>query len=229
MGKMYQIDDNTKLYVGYDFIRRSRNNTTTFQLHADTTHTELPNDATPAEPYIAGKYIKIKKIGRMAIQQLPTIQTTWEQYINNLEEWDKVLVQENIDIDQNKLIQAMREKKEILICSDGGAKENIGSYGVTIANDNTVLIAIMGRAYGYRPRSFRAEAYGMLAALRYIYHCCVYFKIKYDSDTYIYCNNKGLLLRIETHDDKQKPSPRQLLYSEIDVEMLIIDTSKTII
>ena len=44
----------------------------------------------------------------------------------------------------------------------------------------------------------------------------------------MYCDNEGLLYRIETHDDKQKPSPRQFLYSEIDVEMQIIDTIKTL-
>ena len=75
---MYQIDINTKLYDRYDCIRRSRNNITTFELYSNITHTEIPNDAIPAESYIAGKYIKINKIRRLAIQQLPKIHTTWD-------------------------------------------------------------------------------------------------------------------------------------------------------
>ena len=45
----------------------------------------------------------------------------------------------------------------------------------------------------------------------------------------MYCDNKGLFYCIETHKDKQKPSPRQFLYSGIDVEMQIIDTLKTLV
>ena len=84
-------------------------------------------------------------------------------------------MQENIDIDQKKLIKLLLEKQDIIICSDGGAKGNVGSYGSPIANDTTILSKIMGRAYGYKPRSFRAEGYRMLIALRYVYHCCLYF------------------------------------------------------
>ena len=116
-------------------------------------------------------------------------------------------MQENTDIDQKTIIKLLLENQDIIICSDGGAKGNTGSYGSAIANDTTVLIAIMGRAYGYKLRSFRAEAYGKLAPLRYDYHCCVYFRIHYNSNTYMYCDNKGLLYCIETHDNNKKPSP----------------------
>ena len=115
-----------------------------------------------------------------------------------------------------------------MIYSDGGAKNTTGSYGAAIANLDTVLVAILGRAFGFKPGSFRAESYGMLASLRYIYHCISYYNIDFKSKTFIFCDNKGLLLRIETHDIKQKPSPRQFLYSEIDIEMQIIDTIKAI-
>ena len=46
---MYQIDTNTKLYDGYECIRRSRHNTTTFELNSNTTHNNIPNNVTPAE------------------------------------------------------------------------------------------------------------------------------------------------------------------------------------
>ena len=116
-----------------------------------TTHKDISNDATPAEQYVEGKCIKITKKSRIAISQLPTIHTTWDQYIDNLDEWDMVLMQEKIDIDQKKLIKLLREKQDIIICSDRGAKGNVRSYGAALANGTTVLIAKMGRAYGYKP------------------------------------------------------------------------------
>ena len=95
--------------------------------------------------------IKVNGICHITLNTLPDIDTLWETYIERLEEWDKTLVKENIDIDQQKLIQRLRNEENIYICSDGGAKDTVGLYGVAIADEESVLIAITGRAFGFMP------------------------------------------------------------------------------
>jgi hypothetical protein len=65
----------------------------------------------------------------------------------------------------------------LLLASDGGAYPKRGSFGCLIATYDLVLVTAGGRAYGDDPRSFRAEAYGMLAALLLLHHLHLYFRI----------------------------------------------------
>jgi hypothetical protein len=55
--------------------------------------------------------------------------------------------------------------------SDGGMVNGYGSYGWIIANEQEIIKG-RGEAEGakFLMQSFRAEGYGMLAALRYILH-----------------------------------------------------------
>ena len=77
----------------------------------------------------------------------------------------------DIDIKNEQALQILLKTKEnIYICSDGGAKEDIGSFGAVIANNKEILIHVSGQAYGKAPRSFREEGYGMLAILRFLHH-----------------------------------------------------------
>ena len=111
-----------------------------------------------------GNYIKMQEIWKTK-KKIIIQKGTWETYIQNFPEWDRVLVEKTIEIDKKKLLEILRNGRDIILCSDGGADENNGSYGATIANKERILIVIQGRAFGNAPGSFRAEAYGMLALL----------------------------------------------------------------
>ena len=92
--------------------------------------------------------------------------------------------------------------------SDGGAEETTGSYGSIIAGKDEVLATITGRAFGITPRSFRAEAYGVLAHVRLLLHVKIFCKIDQHIKIRIGCDNKGLLIRLETEIKTPRPGTR---------------------
>jgi hypothetical protein len=68
--------------------------------------------------------------------------------------------------------------KRMLIVSDGSVRHNWGAFGWVLAlPDGTRLFEGQGPAYGHEISSFRAEAYGMLSALRYIHHIAKHYNV----------------------------------------------------
>jgi hypothetical protein len=59
-------------------------------------------------------------------------------------------------------------------------------------------------------QSFRAEAYGMLAALRYILHAFTYTENWPDQEKtiHMYCDNLHLIKRIGWHEKRIVTTPR---------------------
>lgn len=78
--------------------------------------------------------------------------------------WQKDLLQHfcihDIDILFNDF---QRHDDKLYIVSDGGAKDNRGSFGVSIGIHDSELVSIEGPAPGYSEHAnlYRSEAYGM--------------------------------------------------------------------
>lgn len=51
----------------------------------------------------------------------------------------------------------IKENNNLYICSDGGAKYNIGSFGAVIATNKEIMIKVSEQEYGKTPRSFRVH------------------------------------------------------------------------
>ena len=96
---------------------------------------------------------------------------------------------------------------------DGGAKEDIGSFGAVIANNKEILIKVSGQAYGKTPRSFRAEGYGMLAILRFLLHFIQFHNITTKAKLKIYSDNEDLIIRINQTKNNTYIQPRRNMLS----------------
>ena len=95
--------------------------------------------------------------------------------------------------------------------SDGGMVNGYGSYGWIIANDDEITKA-RGEAEGaqYLMQSFRAEGYGMLAALRYLFHAFTFTNNwpTNNKTIHMYCDNLALIQRIGWHEKRIDTTPK---------------------
>jgi hypothetical protein len=123
------------------------------------------------------------------------------------------------------LMTQLRSDEPLFIVSDGGAAGNSGSYGALVANNTETYVSVVGTTEGLLPGSFRAESYGCLAILRLIFHLVTYHRLPPTSFLHnFYCDNQGLVTRLQKAAGPLKRFPRHYLRSDIDVEMQIVDT-----
>jgi hypothetical protein len=205
--------------------RNSRTRNRLFHPAHTTTVTALPNDATPVDLatqpsfFVAGLYHPIAPTPSQ-----PSF-FTFEDYVQSLPGWDRLLIEQVVLLDLDKLLDQISSPHPLVFCSDGGAVSTVGSYGSVIATDDTILTETRGQAYGHTPRSFRAEGYGLLANLRLIYHLLTFFELPLSLPPLtVVSDNEGLLQRIRSALCTKYLKPRKFLSSEIDIEMQIVDT-----
>jgi hypothetical protein len=128
-------------------------------------------------------------------------------------------------MDSDGLIAHLQSYEPIYLVSDGGAADNKGSYGAVLANDDITYVTVSGWTEGVLLGSFRAESYGCLAILRFLYHFTGYHHIDPIAClNQFFGDKKGLLARLEHAAGPLHPFPRHFLLADIDVEMQILDT-----
>jgi hypothetical protein len=150
---------------------------------------------------------------------------TFEEYIDQLPLWDKHLLQDIALLDAPALIVSLSSDASLYIVSDGGASLHKGSFGAGLADDDTVFVKIYGSTKGDAPRSYRAESYGCLAILRFLYHFRLFHQLDpIISRNKVFCDNKGLISRLDRAAGPQTPFPHHFLCFEINLEMQICDT-----
>jgi hypothetical protein len=80
--------------------------------------------------------------------------------VNNLPCWRSSLLA-HLDSDQTldrlKQLRESGEKLQLCLVSDGGAKEDHGSFRWELAIGRTILWTCMGPTFGLDPGSFQAE------------------------------------------------------------------------
>jgi hypothetical protein len=146
-------------------------------------------------------------------------------YLSLLPSWDQRLLQHVTILDAQALIAYFQTEGILFVVSDGGEAEKCGSYGALLATDDDILVKISGLTEGALPGSFRAESYGCLAISRFIYHFRHYYKLDpILCRNFFYCDNKGIITRLNFTDAPLAPFPRHFLRSDIDLEMQIMDT-----
>jgi hypothetical protein len=207
------------------FTRRSA----FFHVLPSSASTSLPPDAVPVDVQSNSKFLLIGKVHRVIESPTTPIPFTFEDYVASLPAWDYSLIQDLHLPNLDSLLNSLRTDTSLLLCSDGGAADSKGSYGSIIASDDQVLTELSGQAHGANPRSFRAEGYGLLANLRLIHHLMLFYDIPRTSSALtLYCDNQGLLDRLETSSNAKYIKPRRFLFSEADLEMQILDTLQTL-
>jgi hypothetical protein len=147
----------------------------------------------------------------------------WKEYIKTLPIWEQELLFSVTVVDQSRLFSALRSAEVLLLASDGGATDKLGSYGALMATQDQILIECGGRAQGANPCSFRAEGYGILAILRLVFRLRHFYITRNASLRFrLYCNSESLLKRIAASQALTRIIPRRSPSSEVDVEMQIL-------
>jgi hypothetical protein len=182
-------------------------------------------DAVPVDVKPHSIFLLIGTVHQVRDNPTLPIPFTFEDYVTSLPAWDYSLIQDLNLPNLNALLHSLRSDTSLLLCSDGGEADSKGSYDSIIASDDQVLTELSGQAHGNNPRPFRAEGYGLLANLRLIHHLLNFYDIHRTSSALtIYCDNQGLLDRIDTSRHSKYLKPRRFLFSEADLEMQILDT-----
>jgi ribonuclease HI len=115
-------------------------------------------------------------------------------------------------------------KENIIFVSDGGEKQGYGSFS-WIVEGNQEYARGRGEAEGTIEfmQSFRAEAYGMLAALRYIQETCTWNSTWPTTNKEItaYSDNLSLIQRISWHHQRIVTTPKNVSATNYNTEKAI--------
>ena len=207
---VYSPCRNTRTQLKYQLTGR-----TTYQRTAS-----LPIDCTTptSKPHVL--IISKNDIPKTLPSQRPTIHTL-RDYIKTLDPWEQHLLR-TYQYPTREILQHLAE--DIIIASDGSVNDQ-GSFGWVIATMTGSTIATgSGVAFGLTISSFRSEAYGFLAALRFLYRIQTYYHqpLTHRTTTWI-CDSESLIKRIQSNlGDTHNPNRYKL--ADNDLEFAIVST-----
>ena len=189
------------------------------------TLTEIPSTAIPTT--IGLDYTTRNKPNQIERTSTTITPTTFAEYTEQLDPWDRHLLQDNQALDYQLITDHIDTVARIQIVSDGGMSNGYGSFGWAFGIDHEAILG-RGEAQGQRAlmQSFRSEGYGMLAALRFLYHTCK-FEHKWPQDKKkisTYCDNIGLVQRIKWHGMRITTTPKNVSAPDFDIEISITKT-----
>jgi hypothetical protein len=227
-------------FQSHTFIARGITRNPKFNRAPTEIQTTLPTTAIPVDATVQTDFINFPNITRL--QPPPATATppptarprNFSQYILTLPLWDQALLHEvsfhnTTAADLRTLFR--NPLIELILSSDGGAKDRMGSYGALLATQgdthgstDQILVEVGGIAFGDTPRSFRAESYGQLAILRLLFHLTLYLRCPIQCKCRFLMDNSGRLTRTRRILQHPHPSPRRCLLSEFDLDLQIRDT-----
>ena len=119
---------------------------------------------------------------------------TLHQFLETLEPWETELL-----IDTNfceNFTATLLRATTLTLASDGGVKNEEGAYSWVLDADGVIIAANRGMARGHPMQSFRAEAYGTLAALSLLRRYCEFQSTEHLPSLDHHCDNEALVKRI---------------------------------
>ena len=130
----------------------------------------------------------------------------WNQYIETISTWEKNLLQNIKYITSKEELNSMLSDPDQIITfvSDGGSKDNIGSYGWILATTTIEIVKSQGQAMGQPMSSHRAEGYGKLAWLTFLRHYSIYHNIIIQCIIHSFCDNKAVVEQTQKGKDYAK-------------------------
>jgi hypothetical protein len=134
---------------------------------------DLPADAMPAQPTTGGSFLRVNRPHTPSIPSPLPVPTTnsFPDHIAALPPWQNDLLQGTSQANKlYRLCQHLRAGTRLLLCSDRGAKQHMGSFrwAIATATATTILWECSGRATGWFANSFRSEGIGQLALLAFL-------------------------------------------------------------
>jgi hypothetical protein len=145
-----------------------------------------------------------------------------------VDEWEFQLLEHNQNMPSSATFINQVHQGNIITCSDGSATDSGGSYGYIISTKNGQRIAKgRGPAPGAQLNSFRSEAYGVLATMRWLTHA-----LRNNPPTtqkiYHYLDNRSVISRIKAAVTETYTKPNNTLQPDHDVITEIAHTLRSL-
>ena len=160
----------------------------------------IPPDALPCRLDLTGEVITLEyissKFHSISVDDSGDFQTC----IETLPKWEYHLLR-NVEMtaDIFTTVQVFNNDGATLCAtSDGSAPEFIGSFGwaMRTTKGTNNIATNNGAAPGYRTTSFRAEAYGLLSLVLFLYHAFKFTEIPMCESINLFSDSEGLIKRI---------------------------------
>lgn len=147
--------------------------------------------------------------------------------IRSATDWQRHLIQHyrihDIQLFTDTILSSNKHTPMIIV-SDGGLKDNIGSFGVAMGTTTQEICSIEGPVSGNNEAftSFRSEAYGMLAGMTFLHLFLQSHQVAVPAlcTIYAYCDNLALVKVIQQIIDGVH-FPRMYLKPESDIILQI--------
>jgi hypothetical protein len=200
------VDPTTKQYFRYNVtsnkwdmhlpVQRAELFTTSYNNQPDGECNSPPPTKVPAYRHPNSARINIRASAATPEIAAPTPPSTWEDYVQQQPSWIAALLQNVREVFKWNPYKLHITKIGV---SDGGAKDQQGSYGWTLNIDQTTAADAKGTVGGNPEtmNSFRTEAHGLLSLLVYIQHHTQYHQTATDQHItfHVYSDNSGLVKR----------------------------------
>ena len=149
---------------------------------------------------------------------------SFEDYLLHLPLWEAQLLQNHAPKSPSMSTATTLTNHPIIIASDGSEAQGKGSCGWVISSMSGDVIAQgAGTAFGSKISSFRCEAYGILAATRFILRLRYYYHLpSHNQPIKWWCDSKSLIQRLHTCTTPRNPNRASL--ADHDIEFAIHNT-----
>jgi hypothetical protein len=149
--------------------------------------------------------------------------SSFASFCSLLEDWESQLLQTVTFLYDPFNLVSLLESQYFRACSDGSAVECIGSYGWVLSlEDGTQLAHGSGLVDGHDPRSFRAEAQGMLSVMCFLRRI-MQWTCSHNTITSTFAtDNTGLIARVKLQSSLKYSVPNATFKPDWDVVQAIL-------
>jgi len=180
----------------------------------------------PVQAFDLGQCYRVQHNYRVAMSEEP-LDESWEAYLSSLDEWEREMLSCVTFSGNPEDIMRCINSSQIYAASDGSVLEQIsGSFGLVIAtlSDSQRILTARGAAPGYKPSSFRAEAYGALAVIRTLRRLSLFTGIEWSTGLQHWIDNDALIKRLQSETLKKYKDPSATLHPDWDVIQQFVHT-----
>jgi hypothetical protein len=220
------------------FVQYARNQSGDFD-HGLLDESWRPTDhCIPVEAQPSGRgtyFLNEDSIFRVASPPVLSLPQTFLEYIDDLPDWDRSLFQWlKLLVDPFELLELCTQAAStsgftLLFVSDGSAGNDSMSFAWVLALPcGERVVTCAGPVFGFRESSYRSEGYGVLSAVRFVYHlfqfCGCEPKWRYE----FMADNQGLLTAILQDAAYSAAFPNTTLGADWDIRNEIKATLRLI-
>jgi hypothetical protein len=118
------------------------------------------------------------------------------EFLDRLEPWEEALFADlDLLLPPFEVLQKLQQAR-FLIASDGSVRQH-GTFGWVICHPSGERLArCSGPVFGCSPSSYRAEAYGMLSAFRFLFRLQEFTDDTLGEGFHLYCDNESLVQNV---------------------------------